>query len=135
MPRKARKSIPVPIELPAIVKAWVDAQAEELGLDAATWIRMRLVLMSKEEPALIPFEFATGSIDFATGRRIPDTRSAPPPVEESALDAIVGEKLADAEASGAAEPPPPQDANQVRALRRPLTPYSPTTQPKHLQAL
>jgi len=124
MPRKARKSIPVPVELPAVVKAWVDAQAEELGLDAATWIRMRLVLMSKG--AQLP------------EAELPDWRQverAPPSVEESALDAIVGEKLADAEASGAAEPPPPQDANQVRALRRPPTPYSPTTQPKHLQAL
>ena len=124
MPRKARKSIPVPIELPAVVKAWVDVQAEELGLDAATWIRMKLVLMSK------------GAQPPET--ELPDWRQVervPPSVEESALDAIVGEKLADAEAAGAAEPPPPQDANQVRALRRPPTPYSPTTQPKHLQAL
>ena len=127
MPRKARKSIPVPVELPAIVKAWVDAQAEELGLDAATWIRMKLVLMSKG--AQLP------------ETELPDWRQverAPPSVEESALDAIVGEKLADAEAGGLGTTAMGEgglDTNQVRALRRPPTPYSPTTQPKHLQAL
>lgn len=133
--KKPRNTIPV--VLPATVKAWVKAQAEDVGLDPASWLTMQIVLMSKRSDSPQYFETYRGV--RIQPQSEPQPEPQPEPVPEFELDAIVGAKLAEAEAAGLAEPAPqpeqsPESA-EVRPLRRPPTPFSAQTTPRHLAGI
>jgi hypothetical protein len=153
------KDIGVVVALPPDVKAWVDAQAEDTGINAAIWIRM-LVFQARKRGApttgIVPQLTVTRDASFVPHYEVPaavlddaDPDAWRGPVDEDAsgidVDAMVAGRLTAAESAGlTAQPQEPYEAfgkppamtvfptGAVRALRRPVSQYSPATQPRHL---
>lgn len=158
------KPLGIRIVLSPELTAWVGIQAEDIGCDAATWIRMLVVAARKQERVPLPTPrvpapasvssdlqrpYAAGPDDISSD----DTWRGPveeePAGEASSADiaAIIEGKLAEAEAAGAmaspgqpvemfsSRPPPPASSGTTRALRAPPPRYSTGSQPAHLRAL
>jgi len=99
------------------LRAWIETQAQDIGCDAATWIRMQLVAARKAASGAIP-PVATFTRDIGLPR--PEPRQADPDawrgsIEDDptmateAIEAIGGaveRALAEAENSGATLPTP-----------------------------
>jgi len=159
------KDIGLLIAIPPDLKAWVDAQAEDIGLNAEIWIRMlvfqarkRRAGAAQEMPPPVqsgPTEvWSTGWGEPATGPypRNDDAWRGPtddePPDITVDVEAMIANRVAEAESAGltqsAAQPyeafaagPPPSSAgaSNVRSLRRPPPQFSPSLQPGHLRNL
>lgn len=116
------KDVALIVALPADLKTWIDEQASDMGLEAVTWVRMQLFQMRKRagQAAVAPE---------------PQAESEGEPVD---VDAMVAARLEEA-AEEMPEPVPAQreamPAGAVRAIRRPPVPFSPSTQPRHLNGL
>ena len=127
------KDVALIVALPPDLKAWVDAKAADIGLEAVTWLRMQVFAMRKAENEPQPQRWQQ-PIDNGT----PETELEieGPPAD---LDAIVQAKLAEAEEAGLTAPrhdpdaPPPLDETNVRPLRRAPMPH--TTMPAHMNGL
>lgn len=129
MARKPREMV---ITLPPDAQRWVKSQADEVGLDPATWVRMTLVLMSKGRAA----GANEAPVQYFTPGWPQDGAPMLPPVAESDLDAIVGEKLAEVSPfEKGVEDGAAHRTAEVRPLHRPPTPFSPQNQPRHLSGL
>lgn len=138
------------------LRAWIDAQAEDHGCNAATWIGIALKQLMKQgfvlagplqsrlppQPAPPPEWYAQPSDNDAWRGPVEE---APQPAASPELEAILERKLAEAEAAGAtmvpvptemfARMPPQPESGTLRALSRPAPKYSPALQPAHLRAL
>jgi hypothetical protein len=173
------KEISIRVALLPDLKEWVDAQAQDIGATAAIWIRMLIVAARKGhvvqfgQPAEAPrFEARmvsarpyqpeasqSGQLSTSTGNASdPDAWRGPiedEPAEDGQgggvdVDAIVANRVAEADASGLTAPAQPYEAfasppgaavlgpangGGARSLRRPPPAYSPAMQPAHLRGL
>ncbi len=154
-PFRMSKDIGVIVALPPAVRDWVEAQAEDLGVTAAIWIRMLVVAAARGRSALpagpaiqsapaLPRAPAPAPADdaSASGGLDPDAWRGPPDDDSDAdIDAIVAGRMADAAAavtSDAYAAPVilgPPNGGGARPLRRPPPAYSPARQPSHLRTL
>lgn len=173
------KDIGIRITLPPDLKAWVDEQAEDIGANAAIWIRMLVVAARKQRTQAPRFQIGTAgnaatsawspglvvhaesefhdAMPLPGGEADPDAwrgpvDDAPGDVQTSGVDvdAIVADRVAEADAAGltaaaqpyeafAASPAAPvlgpANGGGARALRRPPPAFSPANQPRHLHGL
>lgn len=132
MARKPREMVIALTLTPAQYKL-VKERADENWLDPAAWVLMMLKRQVSEWRP--PVDVDAPVQYFTPGWPQPDAPELPP-LPESDLDAIVGEKLADVlpEDAGAYDQPPARTA-EVRPLHRPPVPFSAQTQPRHLAGL
>jgi hypothetical protein len=102
------------------LRAWVHEQAAKLEMDDAAWVRMALARFKNDGAILRDYG------KLAELERIESANEPPPDAERSEpitpvdIDALVGDALATAEATGQADPRPEQ-APQVEpegAVRR-----------------
>lgn len=144
------KDIGILVAIPPELKAWVDSQAEDIGLNAAIWIRM-LVFQARKRRGAAP-KSAVVETDvaeiFAPTRfvepvpqphadddwRGPVDDETEPPTDPAAVEALVAGRLAEAEAQGLTQSSDqsvmaPAPAGNVRALVRPAPKYSPAAGP------
>lgn len=137
------------VPIPPDLKEWVDAQAEDIGVNAAIWIRMLVFAARKKHfapliqaqiaqaipahtaQAIQPVEYdaAGNTIDPDAWRGPVDDDTADASID---VDAIIDSRLAEAEAAGVTAPaqqpyeafgaPPPNvtPIGGARALRRPM---------------
>ena len=113
---------------------WISEQAENEGLDSATWVRATLMRMRKgtgsimQDMAMVETNDPTHTVTVRTP--LPETNFQPEsPVD---IDAIVSEGLDQAIALGQAEADVAQEeaqSNGVRALVRRAPPFSMSAQP------
>jgi len=142
---------------PGELAEWVQHQAEDIGCDAATWIRMLVVAARKQGRAAIPTPRvpvlaspAGSGLQYADNQedawRGPVEDEPAGEASEAEIAAMIEGKLAEADAQGmtasAAEPvemfasrPPAPGAGSTWALRAPPPRYSAGSQPAHLRAL
>ena len=166
------KDIGVVIALPAELKHRVDAMAAQVGLSAQT-LMLAWVLQGMKGPAaaISTLDNAVGrAADYAVRRgsdpaqlhfssaRSPvypqdddDAWRGPPddepqPASDVDVDAMIANRVAEAESAGLAQPPgqayeafgPPTPTSpqvNVRSLRRPPPQFAPANQPHHLRSL
>lgn len=120
------------IIIPPDLKAWIEAEAEELGCDAATWLRMlavdarrhgrKLTFPQYGQPVQreLPLQpMQRNAALHPSAPSVPDDDAWRGPVEDAPagaeqpeanaaeINAIIERQLANAEADGALTPPPP----------------------------
>jgi len=151
---KEPKDIGVMIALTPDLKAWVDSQAAEMGLNgpyaASIWIAMMVFQARKRQnskqasapplpapPAVFePQQLPVPEEDLWRG---PVEDDEPPPAD---IDELVSKRLAEAESQGLTQPTDSADTHpvasvpgvagagtNVRPLRRPAPRFSPAMQP------
>lgn len=104
---KTAKDDRLVIRMPQALREWIDAKADEVGLDAASWVRMRLTLEMRGMPPApaAPETFVLDTTNWpAASITQPADRTVAQPLDPAALDALVSEGLAAAEAHGLTEP-------------------------------
>lgn len=85
------------IRMPKELREWIDAQASDLGLDAATWVRMRLTQAMKGPAATAPVLFGAEPVAHS----VPEPTQ---PIDPAVIDSLIGEGLAAADAQGLTQP-------------------------------
>jgi len=154
MPKPHTLRLPLPDDL----LEWIETQADDLGCDAATWIRMQLVAMRKAasglvsmptvfraQPVSVPPEACQGEAEPMQDAWRGPVEDEPSDAAPAAIDAVVEKALIMTEASGPdAGPLPPiemfaksPDAaaapnGATRALSVPPRRYSGANQPPGL---
>jgi len=126
------KSTTIRLTIAPDLKAWIDLQAEDIGCDAATWVKMLVVAARKglampsgPLPVVIPqFSFPSPTVlgqdlrTYSTSTAASADDAWRGPVEDQPVDtattpemsALLAAKLAEAEANGSLNPPlPPQE--------------------------
>lgn len=114
--------------IPPDLRAWIEAEAEELGCDAATWLRMLAVdarrhgrklafpqygppaqreLPLPERHVILP-DAPVPTLGDDDGWRGP-VEEEPQPATNAELEAVIARKLAEAEAAGATQPAVPTE--------------------------
>jgi hypothetical protein len=101
---KTSKDERLVIRMPTELREWIDTQAEEIGLDAAAWVRMRLTQQMRGK-AVGDLGREGQSVDWAISRVIRKVDADPaPPLDPAALDALIDEGLAAADEQGLTTP-------------------------------
>jgi hypothetical protein len=107
---KTSKDERLVIRMPSELREWIDAQAEEIGLDAAAWVRMRLTQQMRGK-LTAPL---AGAVDG--GHQFKPVEAAQ--VDPAVLDALIDEGLAAADAQGLTSAvESPNDAPQAETMR------------------
>jgi len=155
------KDIGILVPLPPDVKAWAEAQAEDIGLNAANvgvWIRMLVHREWKRcnAPKISKAEYEAVSVfpSLLANTATTDDDAWRGPVDDEQgdavstvdVDAIIAARVAEASSAGLTDPAPqPYEAfgppapaatsGNVRSLRRPPPQFAAVSQPNHLRNL